>query len=808
MDSTIVLYMLAVPNITTSKLDRRCFKFSPVFSPLFLFVLYLLCFSLLVVRSDAAFSDIGLGARPMGMGGGFVALADDANSVFWNPAGLSQIHQFELSSMYLSTNHLDLESRLLQTVLRHPMAGGIGIGFYRTGETGSFTEENLVVAAGQSLQPLINSNLSIGVSLWRMSKVYAGIDPSDLIFQQKTGSEQLRYDIGILWKPWRFMSLGGSTTNLNGTSAGSFRADLKNPPVSVLRTGLAIHPVNRLVFVAEAVQRLSYSNFAPHSFRFGTEWQPIQLLSGPVSGIIVRTGARLSNKQGNALFSGVGLRLGLNDLFSSQLDYAFSLPFTPDGITAGDTHLFSLSFAWLRSPGYPRQIARWKRELCMDSSRLDLRSVVMKAYQDWLDSGIRSDKTERKVRREKYAWRQLNNGVVSYRLERLEQAKKRLEEAIKYDIKLAEAYKLLALIGYKQKQKEIVQKYYDEALKLEPKLHFSEQIVQYLTTLAVRPKSTPERSLVSYQEYMRLGTLASAKSDYETAIWHWKIVWFWTPNEPVIQDLIVDGHSDWIESEKEDSQKRNYIERKSRAWDYIYTGYQFHLKEKYDLAQQNLKQSLELDPEANNFIDSVLPESAKQFLSSEKKLTQESRSSARIELVPTPTQTPGSEMSDGKTSDKYQESINLAMQASVENDYQTAIQQWKNALLCSPNHTALRQLIDKEYTDWLASQFMSVAEKQEVRIAHAAWKRVVRGYKRYLEGNYSAALEMLNEAVFLDPSLIEAYKWIGCIAAIQGNSIKASGAFMKALRAMPSFELTGEIPSQAYHFFNRVKDNK
>lgn len=38
-----------------------------------------------------AFADIGFGARPTGMGGAFVGLADDANAVLWNPAGLANL---------------------------------------------------------------------------------------------------------------------------------------------------------------------------------------------------------------------------------------------------------------------------------------------------------------------------------------------------------------------------------------------------------------------------------------------------------------------------------------------------------------------------------------------------------------------------------------------------------------------------------------------------------------------------------------------------------------------------------------------
>lgn len=48
----------------------------------------------------AAFVDIGYGARPMGMGGAFVALANDANAVLWNPAGLVRLERSQLTGMY------------------------------------------------------------------------------------------------------------------------------------------------------------------------------------------------------------------------------------------------------------------------------------------------------------------------------------------------------------------------------------------------------------------------------------------------------------------------------------------------------------------------------------------------------------------------------------------------------------------------------------------------------------------------------------------------------------------------------------
>ena len=60
------------------------------------------------VRADipAAFVDIGFGARPMGMGGAFTAVAADANAIFWNPAGLALLRKNHFTIMH--TKQLDL----------------------------------------------------------------------------------------------------------------------------------------------------------------------------------------------------------------------------------------------------------------------------------------------------------------------------------------------------------------------------------------------------------------------------------------------------------------------------------------------------------------------------------------------------------------------------------------------------------------------------------------------------------------------------------------------------------------------------
>ena len=46
--------------------------------------------------------EIGMGARALGMGGAFVAVADDANAIYYNPAGLAYMEGRNITSLYSS----------------------------------------------------------------------------------------------------------------------------------------------------------------------------------------------------------------------------------------------------------------------------------------------------------------------------------------------------------------------------------------------------------------------------------------------------------------------------------------------------------------------------------------------------------------------------------------------------------------------------------------------------------------------------------------------------------------------------------
>ncbi len=53
------------------------------------------------------FLTLGVGARPLSMGGSFTAIADDSTAAYWNPAGLAQLTHHEMTFMQASINGLD-----------------------------------------------------------------------------------------------------------------------------------------------------------------------------------------------------------------------------------------------------------------------------------------------------------------------------------------------------------------------------------------------------------------------------------------------------------------------------------------------------------------------------------------------------------------------------------------------------------------------------------------------------------------------------------------------------------------------------
>jgi hypothetical protein len=166
---------------------------------------------------DIAVLKAGVGARPLGMGSAFTAIADNVDAPYWNPAGLSQIKNYEISAMQtkLST---DADHYYISYVMPF-LSGGLGLSWIQIGmgsitqttsTTDAFNEvENLgifsyysnayILAYGQNIM----DNLSFGINAKYLTSDMPGLVSIE-------GGSAYGYSVtpGLLYKPTKYLSIG------------------------------------------------------------------------------------------------------------------------------------------------------------------------------------------------------------------------------------------------------------------------------------------------------------------------------------------------------------------------------------------------------------------------------------------------------------------------------------------------------------------------------------------------------------------------------------------------------------------------
>jgi len=137
------------------------------------FLIISLLFSLPLCRDVyAAFDSIGVGARAISMGKSFVAVADDANTVWWNPAGVVSITRPELTSQYSDLFLLGLvRYTTLSFAANNVAGGGIGAGFSHLSASDkeyvtpiSYSEDIFTICYGRRILDLETFVLDCGLS--------------------------------------------------------------------------------------------------------------------------------------------------------------------------------------------------------------------------------------------------------------------------------------------------------------------------------------------------------------------------------------------------------------------------------------------------------------------------------------------------------------------------------------------------------------------------------------------------------------------------------------------------------------------
>ena len=277
--------------------------------------------------TDIAVLKAGVGARPLGMGSAFTAIADNADAPYWNPAGLGMQSSSEITAMQtrLST---DTDHYYISYV-RPAFGGTLGISWIQVGlgninQTSSEVDihnevQNLSVFSYFSNAYLLSygRNLNDRVSVGLTGKYLT----SDMF--QIAGGQAYGYSVtpGILFRLANRITIGAKIDELFNQQSWGTGTTENVPPK--LRIGLAYSSPNPGLFALDISQTMK-SGYAAEASA-GYEWSKDGL------------SLRLGYSEGG-LTTGAGFVSG-----HTRIDYAYV---TQRDLSKDNVHRISLTGIW------------------------------------------------------------------------------------------------------------------------------------------------------------------------------------------------------------------------------------------------------------------------------------------------------------------------------------------------------------------------------------------------------------------------------------------------------------------------------
>lgn len=217
---------------------------------------------IMVLALQAVPAQACAGARPLGMGGAFIALADDINALYWNPAGLVQLESFTVS---YSRNLIRRDEVSLDDYVA--LGAPWELGQIR-GATGlSYTRHSLL-----NLERYLTHYLNLGMGVELAPGFSSGVNLRYMYFEQQDPCGQVyahghswQCDLGFHLKTFHPLQLGLLVQNIN-------RPEIKSDdpvtngiiPIN-LRPGAALHLSPRSVITLDVYNILGKENIeGPH----------------------------------------------------------------------------------------------------------------------------------------------------------------------------------------------------------------------------------------------------------------------------------------------------------------------------------------------------------------------------------------------------------------------------------------------------------------------------------------------------------------------------------------------------------------
>ena len=308
----------------------------------------------------AAFEDIGAGARPIAMGSAFSAIADDANTIYYNPAGLGRLKHPQLTAgygrLYMGlSDGSNLGSGFIgvTTPLHDGAWGTLGFGSLSLSLQGAYEENAYMLSYGRELLPSLYAGASVKMLRRSFgSDAYTQVDP---VFQQHgRNTSATSVDLGLLYRVSPYIVLSATDRDANEPNVGIASTD-KVP--KALTFGGAYY--QRSFVVGGSLTRKDQDT----DFALGGErWFYRHWVAG-------RGGFEFGTRNKRNLTMGLGVRLG-----NAQVDYAFVLPVAGLVDTSG-SHRISLTLRFGKVEAGPIALLEQEEMLGTDTSSSEVEAL-------------------------------------------------------------------------------------------------------------------------------------------------------------------------------------------------------------------------------------------------------------------------------------------------------------------------------------------------------------------------------------------------------------------------------------------------
>lgn len=303
--------------------------------------------------STFQFLKIGVGARAVGMGESFVAVANDASALFWNPAGLAQTKENQVLASH--TEYVaDIKHEYLGVTYHLDETDVVGVSFtslhmedmevttetqpYGTGEYFSYGDVGMGVSYARKMTDQFSFGATVRyveetLDMLKMRSVMV-----DLGTYYWTGIGSSRFAVAIS-NFGADVAPKGTVTHLDGSTTSSFQS-FSLP--TVFKLGIAFEPYENEEHRVTTSIQLNHPNDNAENVRVGAEygWRNTFFLR---AGLKRTIGQRLLGEDETSeetFTAGVGVRL-TTAMSTICADYAFS-----DYSRLGSIHRITLMFTY------------------------------------------------------------------------------------------------------------------------------------------------------------------------------------------------------------------------------------------------------------------------------------------------------------------------------------------------------------------------------------------------------------------------------------------------------------------------------